>query len=141
MTSLDVLTAGEALVLLAAELPGALEHVDRFRRFSAGAELNVAIGLSQLGLRVGYVSRVGNDAFGRFLRAQMEREGISLGLVATDRTRSGHGWCSSRATATGCRHGGNWTTSQAELASDRPVGVTAPAPPRSIRSNRSFRRQ
>jgi len=43
VTALDVLTAGEALVLLAAESPGALEHVDRFRRFSAGAELNVAI--------------------------------------------------------------------------------------------------
>ncbi|HEY8976232.1 MAG TPA: sugar kinase [Burkholderiaceae bacterium] len=88
MIELDVLTAGEALVLLAAESPGALEHVERFRRFSAGAELNVAIGLSRLGLRVGYVSRVGNDAFGRFLLAQMEREGLSLGLVATDRTRS-----------------------------------------------------
>lgn len=88
MIELDVLTAGEALVLFAAERPGALEHVDRFCRFSAGAELNVAIGLSRLGLRVGYVSRVGSDAFGRFLLAEMEREGISPALVATDPTRS-----------------------------------------------------
>lgn len=88
MTALDVLTAGEALVLLAAESPGALEHVDRFRRFSAGAELNVAIGLSRLGLRVGYVSRVGDDAFGRFLLAQMAREGLSRELVTVDSNRS-----------------------------------------------------
>jgi len=88
VTALDVLTAGEALVLLAAESPGALEHVDRFRRFSAGAELNVAIGLSRLGLRVGYVSRVGDDAFGRFLLAQMAREGLSRELVTVDSNRS-----------------------------------------------------
>lgn len=88
MTELDVLTAGEALVLLAAEVPGALEEVDRFRRFSAGAELNVAIGLARLGLRVGYMSRVGDDAFGRFLRAALEREGLSQDLVATDPERS-----------------------------------------------------
>ncbi|MFL6678192.1 MAG: sugar kinase [Burkholderiaceae bacterium] len=88
VSSLDVLTAGEALVLLAAEAPGALEHVDRFRRFSAGAELNVAIGLARLGLRVGYVSRVGDDAFGRFLLAEMAREGLSAELVTVDATRS-----------------------------------------------------
>jgi len=85
---LDVLTAGEALVVLAAEAPGALEHVERFRRFSAGAELNVAIGLARLGLRVGYASRVGDDAFGRFLLAQMEREGLSHELVTVDPARS-----------------------------------------------------
>jgi 2-dehydro-3-deoxygluconokinase len=88
VTSLDVLTAGEALVLLVAELPGALEHVDRFRRFSAGAELNVAIGLARLGLRVGYASRVGDDAFGRFLLAELDREGLSRELVTVDGTRS-----------------------------------------------------
>ena len=85
---LDVLTAGEALVLLAAESPGALEAIDRFRRFSAGAELNVAVGLARLGLRVGYMSRVGDDAFGRFLRAAMTREGLSCDLVALDPARS-----------------------------------------------------
>ena len=88
MIELDVLTAGEALVLLAAEMPGTLEEVDRFRRFSAGAELNVAIGLARLGLRVGYMSRVGDDAFGRFLLGAMEREGLSCELVAIDPARS-----------------------------------------------------
>ena len=88
MTELDVLTAGEALVLLAAEVPGALEEVDRFRRFSAGAELNVAIGLARLGMRVGYMSCVGDDAFGRFLCAALEREGLSRDLVVIDPKRS-----------------------------------------------------
>jgi 2-dehydro-3-deoxygluconokinase len=86
--ALDVLTAGEALVLLAAETPGALAGVERFRRFSAGAELNVAIGLARLGLRVGYTSRVGDDAFGRFLLGVMEREGLARDFVAVDPKRS-----------------------------------------------------
>ena len=88
MSGWDVLTAGEALVLLAAEAPGALEEVERFRRFSAGAELNVAIGLSRLGLRVGYLGRVGDDAFGRFLGGVLDHEGLSRSLMATDSARS-----------------------------------------------------
>ena len=63
----DVLTLGEAMVLFAAEDAGPLAGATRFRRFCAGAELNVAIGLARLGLRVGYLSRVGNDTFGTFL--------------------------------------------------------------------------
>jgi len=85
---LDVLTAGEALVLLAAERAGPLEEADRFRRFSAGAELNVAVGLARLGLRVGYLTRVGDDAFGRFLLGTMHREGLARELVAVDPARS-----------------------------------------------------
>ena len=88
MSGLDVLTAGEALVLLAAQAPGPLEDVEHFRRFCAGAELNVAIGLARLGLRVGYLSRVGDDAFGRALLAAMRREGLSPDLVAVDPARS-----------------------------------------------------
>jgi 2-dehydro-3-deoxygluconokinase len=88
VSGLDVLTAGEALVLLAAEVPGALEDVERFRRFCAGAELNVAIGLARLGLRVGYLSRVGDDAFGRTLLGALQREGVSTGLITVDPTRS-----------------------------------------------------
>ncbi|HEX4510329.1 MAG TPA: sugar kinase, partial [Burkholderiaceae bacterium] len=81
---LDVLTVGEAMVLLAAEEPGALEDVEHFRRFGAGAELNVALGLARLGLRVGYLSRVGDDSFGRFLGRLLAREGIARDFLATD---------------------------------------------------------
>jgi len=84
----DVLTAGEALVLLAARAPGALEDAAEFVRYSAGAELNVATGLARLGLRVGYLSRLGDDAFGRFLAGVLRREGLATDLVAVDPGRS-----------------------------------------------------
>jgi 2-dehydro-3-deoxygluconokinase len=78
---LDVLTLGEAMVLFAAEEAGPLAQAGRFRRYSAGAELNVAIGLARLGLRVGYLSRVGADSFGQFLLDTMTAEGVATSLV------------------------------------------------------------
>ncbi len=72
----DVITVGEAMVLFAAQQPGSLDAVETFARTSAGAELNVAIGLARLGLRVGYLSAIGDDCFGRFLGATLDRERI-----------------------------------------------------------------
>jgi 2-dehydro-3-deoxygluconokinase len=77
----DVLTLGEAMVLFAAEQAGPLAQVGRFHRYSAGAELNVAIGLARLGLSVGYLSRVGADSFGQFLLDTLTAEGVSTALV------------------------------------------------------------
>ena len=81
---LDVITAGEAMALFAAQHPGPLEKVSSFARTTAGAELNVAIGLARLGFRVGYVTRVGNDSFGRSLVAAMTREGIDTRHATVD---------------------------------------------------------
>jgi 2-dehydro-3-deoxygluconokinase len=81
---LDVITAGEPLVLLAAQQYGALEGVESFARVCAGAELNVSIGLSRLGLRTGYISRVGSDSFGRFLTQRMVQEGVDVRHVSVD---------------------------------------------------------
>jgi 2-dehydro-3-deoxygluconokinase len=81
---LDVITAGEAMVLFAAQQPGALDEVSAFTRTTAGAELNVAMGLARLGLRVGYLSRLGNDSFGRSLASTLDREGIDRRHVAID---------------------------------------------------------
>ncbi len=82
--NLDVVTAGEPMVLFAAQQAGPLEAVDHFTRTVAGAELNVAIGLARLGLRVGYITRVGDDSFGRTLQAALRREGIDGRAVEVD---------------------------------------------------------
>ena len=81
---LDVITVGEAMVLFAAQAPGRLEDVAAFNRSTAGAELNVAIGLARLGLRVGYLSRVGQDSLGRHVLDVLAREGIDHRHVAVD---------------------------------------------------------
>lgn len=81
---LDVVTVGEAMALFMARQTGALSQVHDFSRATAGAELNVAVGLSRLGLRVGYVSRVGADSFGEQLLEFMDAQGIDRSHVSVD---------------------------------------------------------
>lgn len=80
----DVLTVGEAMALLLARAPGALEDVTAFDRTNAGAELNVAIGLSRMGHAVDYVTRLGDDSLGRHLRHVMAADGLALEHVRRD---------------------------------------------------------
>jgi 2-dehydro-3-deoxygluconokinase len=82
---LDVVTCGEAMALFAAQETGLLEHCSQYARMTAGAELNVAIGLARLGHRVGYLSRLGDDSLGRFLLEALDHEGIDRSHVAIDR--------------------------------------------------------
>lgn len=82
--ALDVATFGEMMLLLVADQPGPLEQVQSFHKRTAGAETNVAIGLARLGLRVGWASRLGNDSPGRFLLAEMQREGVDCSRVVLD---------------------------------------------------------
>ena len=84
MTALDVVTFGEAMAMFVATAPGDLAEVETFTRRMAGAETNVAVGLARLGLRVGWISRLGDDSFARFIRATLAREGVDCGAVATD---------------------------------------------------------
>ena len=83
---LDVITVGEPMALFMALQPGELHSVPDFRRAAAGAELNVATGLARLGLRTGYITRLGNDSFGRFLRGVLAHEGIDARYVVADAT-------------------------------------------------------
>jgi 2-dehydro-3-deoxygluconokinase len=80
----DVVTVGEAMALLIARQPGSLERVGEFERATAGAELNVAVGLSRLGFQVGYISALGADSLGRNLLDFMRVEGLDLRHVRID---------------------------------------------------------
>uniref|UniRef100_UPI000D3A800C sugar kinase n=1 Tax=unclassified Variovorax TaxID=663243 RepID=UPI000D3A800C len=86
-TAFDVALFGEAMLLLVADRPGPLENAESFFKRTAGAETNVAIGLSRLGLKVGWASRLGTDSMGRALLAAMRAEGIDCSHVITDATQ------------------------------------------------------
>lgn len=81
---MDMVTVGEAMALFIAGQPGALSRVTNFSRATAGAELNVAVGMARLGFRVGYISRVGRDSLGENLLAFMDAEGIDRQQVRID---------------------------------------------------------
>lgn len=80
----DVVTFGETMAMFVADQPGALADALHFTKRIAGADTNVAIGLARLGLRVAWVSRIGDDSFGRFITASLEREGLDCSRVAVD---------------------------------------------------------
>jgi len=81
---LDVLTLGESMVLLLAEQPGPMREATTFRRYIAGAESNLAIGLSRLGQTAGWFSRVGDDEFGRAIVFRIRGEGVDTSHVLSD---------------------------------------------------------
>ncbi len=82
--SLDVVTYGEAMTLFVAAETGELARVGQFTKRIAGADLNVAIGLSRLGFKVGWMSRVGRDSFGQYVFDVLAREGIDARCVTVD---------------------------------------------------------
>lgn len=83
-SNLDVITIGEAMAMFVATQTGDLSEVDQFIKRIAGAELNVATGLARLGLKVGWVSRTGNDSFGQFVFDSLKKEGIDAQGVTRD---------------------------------------------------------
>lgn len=85
---LDVLSLGETMALLVAQEPGPLDQVQTFSKRLAGADSNVAIGLARLGFQVGWVSRVGADSFGSYVRQTIEAEGVDTSQVEVDPQRS-----------------------------------------------------
>lgn len=80
----DIAVFGEAMLLLIADRPGPLELAEAFTKRIAGAEINVATGLSRLGFDVHWASRLGADSMGRYLVNQMRGEGVNCDHVAMD---------------------------------------------------------
>jgi 2-dehydro-3-deoxygluconokinase len=81
---LDVITIGEAMAMFVATETGDLADAEHFVKRVAGAELNVATGLARLGMNVSWVSRVGDDSFGRFVLNSLKKEKIDTCGVTVD---------------------------------------------------------
>lgn len=81
---MDVITLGETMVMLVATEAGPLRGIDLFRKHVAGSEANVAIGLARLGHRSGWISRLGNDEFGLYIRNFLRGEGVDVSQVIFD---------------------------------------------------------
>lgn len=78
---LDVLTIGDAMITFNPAVNGPLRFVQSFERKVGGAELNFAIGCSRLGLSTGWVSRLGEDEFGKYIYNFVRGEGIDVSEV------------------------------------------------------------
>ncbi len=83
----EIVTLGEAMRLLVAEPGVALRRATNFRASIAGAETNVAIGLARQGFAVRWLGRVGADAAGAAVLAQLRADGVDIGAVEVDAAR------------------------------------------------------
>lgn len=79
-----VILFGEAMALLIADTTGPLEEVEHFSRAMSGAEVNVSIGLSRLGHKTEYLTRLGDDPFGHYIKNSLEKNGIGTSLITFD---------------------------------------------------------
>lgn len=80
----DVVLIGEAMGLFSAYESGKLDDASYFSKKVAGAEVNVSIGLSRLGMDVNLITRLGQDYFGRYILRFLESEGIGTDFVSFD---------------------------------------------------------
>jgi 2-dehydro-3-deoxygluconokinase len=78
---LDVACVGETMLLLVPDPPVSPDRADTFRREIGGAESNVAIHLARAGRRSGWVSAVGDDAFGEYVLSRVRTEGVDCDAV------------------------------------------------------------
>jgi 2-dehydro-3-deoxygluconokinase len=82
--AIDVVTIGESMLSMQPMSEGALAYSPLFTRTIAGAESNVSIGLSRLGFKVRWVSRLGSDPFGDVIQSTLAGEGIDVSQVVRD---------------------------------------------------------
>mgnify|MGYP001221484446 FL=1 len=77
----DVITIGDAMITFDPCVTGPLRFSETFKRKVGGAEFNVAIGCSRLGLKAGWIGRLGKDEFGRYIYNFARGEGIDVSEV------------------------------------------------------------
>jgi len=75
---MDVVTIGETMVLFEANERGLLQYDQHFQKSIGGAESNVAIGLSKLGHKSSWISKLGNDPFGKYIYSYLKGEGVDV---------------------------------------------------------------
>lgn len=80
----DIILIGEPMAMFVADYTGKLEDVEKFTRALAGAEVNVCIGLKRLGYDVSYVTRLGVDPFGKYIKNFLNSEGIDTSYITFD---------------------------------------------------------
>lgn len=80
----EIVALGEPLVEFAAEQRGRLSTVRSFRRGWGGDTSNFAVAAARLGSSVGYITRLGDDEFGRSFLNLWRTEGVDASRVIID---------------------------------------------------------
>lgn len=82
--TVDVVALGEALVQLSPPPGHRLRDTDVLEVHTAGAEMNVAVGLARLGHRSAFITRLGVDPFGARIVEELRAAGVDVRGVRED---------------------------------------------------------
>jgi len=86
----DVVTLGEAMIRLSPPNSKRLEQATSLDLFIGGAELSVAVGVSRLGMKSAWVTKVNNGPLGRLITNKARELGVDTSHVLwTDEGRAG----------------------------------------------------
>lgn len=80
----DLLSLGELLLRLSPSFNERLVRGDTFQKQAGGAEMNVAVGASLLGLHSGVISRLPANDMGNFIKNKIRSYGISDDYIVYD---------------------------------------------------------
>ncbi|RRD96204.1 sugar kinase [Clostridiales bacterium COT073_COT-073] len=80
----EIVTIGETMAAFTPNSTGVLRYVRNFEMRIAGAESNLAIGVAKLGHEAGWISCLGKDEFGEFVRNSIRAEGVDTSRVIFD---------------------------------------------------------
>ncbi len=74
---MDILCLGELLIdMFPAEVGRGMTEVTAFHPKPGGAPANVAVAAARLGAQSGFIGKVGQDPFGRYLENVLKNEGV-----------------------------------------------------------------
>lgn len=86
MKDIELITLGETMALFYPNKETYLRYVSEYHIDFAGAESNLAIGMSKLGHNASWISRLGDDEFGHFIKSRICGEGVDVSCVSFDKT-------------------------------------------------------
>lgn len=81
----EVITLGEPLIVYVAEKTGTFSEVETYTRGLAGAELNFSVGVTRLGHKISYMTRLGQDVYGKYIMEFIQKEGINSEHIIWDK--------------------------------------------------------
>lgn len=78
---MKLFTIGDAMITMNPGNKGPLRFNHTFHKTIGGAELNVAIGASRLGIKTTFYSKVGDDEFGQYIINTLRGEGVDVSSI------------------------------------------------------------
>lgn len=79
----DVVAFGRATIDLYANEIGPMEEAKTFSKYVGGSPANTAVAMARLGLKVGYIGKVSDDQFGRFIVRYLADQGVDTSHIET----------------------------------------------------------